>query len=94
MSDWRTWRPDAPHPALASTRCVVSYSLQARTMKAASSTVNASADLLSVLNDLVRRCDGEEGMRSDSSNIDTQQAEIVEHAVVHNALGGSHLRRD
>ena len=44
----------------------------------------AAPDLLEALRDLVARCDGDEGVREDGSNIDTAWA----HAVIAKAEGG------
>jgi len=46
--------------------------------------VNAHEDLLAALKDLVTRCDGDEGVRGDGSNVDTSWA----HAVIAKAEGG------
>lgn len=44
----------------------------------------AAPDLLEALKDLVARCDGEEGVRADGSNIDTAWA----HGIIAKAEGG------
>lgn len=46
--------------------------------------IAAAPDLLEALKDLVARCDGDEGVRADGSNIDTAWA----HAVIAKAEGG------
>ncbi len=38
---------------------------------------NAAPDLLRALKDLVARCDGDEGVRADGSNIDTALAHVI-----------------
>jgi hypothetical protein len=43
----------------------------------------ASPDLLAALIDIVRRCDGADGVRADGSNIDTRQ----QHAAIARAEG-------
>ena len=45
----------------------------------------AAPDLLEALRDLVARCDGDEGVRADGSNIQTMQA----HAAIAKAEGGN-----
>lgn len=46
--------------------------------------IAAAPDLLRALKDLVARCDGDEGVRADGSNIDTAWA----HAIIAKAEGG------
>jgi len=46
--------------------------------------IAAAPDLLEALRDLVARCDGDEGVRADGSNIDTAWA----HAAIAKAEGG------
>lgn len=45
--------------------------------------IAAAPDLLAALIDLVERCDGEEGIRADGSNIETMRA----HAAISRAQG-------